>query len=158
MNKTIIAGLVGAGVVIAALFWMNQPEPTPMSPKERLEDAAENAAAALQDAGQAISDGAAETAESIKKSAEETAAGLAESISQSANAAKAEANRLITAWEDTGIVTKDGFSYDNAIKTVNESSLDASTKTKIVALIEQIHETPALFEEKMKEIREILKK
>ena len=63
----------------------------------------------------------------------------------------------MTAWEDTGIVTEDGFSYENAIKTVNESSLDEATKTKIVALIEQIHETPALFEEKMKEIQRVLK-
>jgi hypothetical protein len=155
MNKTIIAALIGAGVVIAAVLWLNQPEPTP---KEQLKDAAETAADALQDAGKAISDGAAETAESLKKSAEETAAEVTESAAQTANAAKAEATRLITAWEDTGIVTEDGFSYENAITTVNESSLDEPTKTKIVALIEQIHETPALFEEKMKEIREILKK
>jgi hypothetical protein len=155
MNKTIIAALIGAGVVIAAVLWLNQPEPTP---KEKLEDAAETAADALQDAGKAISDGAAETAESLKKSAEETAAEVTESAAQTANAAKAEATRLITAWEETGIVTEDGFSYENAITTVFYRSLDEPTKTKIVALIEQIHETPALFEEKMKEIREILKK
>lgn len=158
MNKGTIFALIAGGVVIAAVFWLNQPEPAPKTPQERLEEAAETAAAALKDAGEAISDGAAETAENLKSSAEETAADLAQSVALTAEAAKAEATRLSDAWENSGIFTEEGFSYENAIKAVNDSSLDEATKTKIVTLLEQIHETPALFEEKMKEIRDVLKK
>ena len=157
MNKGIIAALVGGGAVMAALFWLNQPEPAPKTSQERLESAADTVAAALQEASEAISDGAAETAEKVKESVEESAAELAESVAQTADAAKTEANRLVAAWEDTGILTADGFSYESAIKAVNESALDEPTKAKIVSLLEQIQETPALFEEKMKEIRETLK-
>lgn len=149
MSKTVIAAIFGVCVGAAAIYWLNQPEPTS---GERLNKAVEDAGDALQDATEAVSDGL----KAISDDAQSAAADVAESVSRRSDAFRNEANRLITAWEETGILTEDGYNHENAVETIEESSLDGETKDQILTILQQIKEAPDQFQQKIAEIREIL--
>ncbi|MBE1283672.1 MAG: hypothetical protein GJ676_10220 [Rhodobacteraceae bacterium] len=164
MNRTVIGVVVGV-VVVAVVAVMNRPEPTP---QERLEDAVQSAGDSLQEAGEAISDGvrqagedlqsqAEDAANELAEQAEEVATSLADRISTQATAFSAEALALAKAWEDSGILTSEGFDLDKAKEAVAASSLEQATKDRIVAVLEQIQATPELFDQKMQELHDILK-
>lgn len=153
MSKTMISVILAACVGAALFFWLQQPEPTP---EERLSEAVESAGDALKDAGEAISDSVEDSAEQITSDVPNAAADIAENLAAQATAFSNEADRLIAAWDETDILTDEGYNHDNAVKTIEESALDEGTKEQILALLQQIKESPEMLEEKVAEIREIL--
>ncbi|WIY24268.1 hypothetical protein [Parasedimentitalea psychrophila] len=155
MSKTIISVILAVCVGAALFFWFTKPEPTP---GERLSEAVATAGDALQDAGEAISDSAAESAEQITSDVQAAAADIAEDVTAQATAFSNEAARIIAAWDETDILSADGYSHDNAVKAIKTSTLDDETKDQILALLQQIKDAPETLEQKAAEIREILTK
>lgn len=153
MSKTIIAAILGLCVIVGLAIWLNQPEPTP---GERLNEAMEDAGDALKDATDAVSDSVKDVSDQVSDGVQNATAEVAETISEQSEAFRNEADRLITAWEETGILTEDGYNHANAVKTIEESSLDGETKDQILTILQQINEAPDQFQQKIAEIKAIL--
>lgn len=153
MSKIILVAVLGLCIGAAVVVVYNRPEPTPA---ERLEDAVKDAGDALKDAGNAISDGARDAKDGIERDLTTAAAELAEMAAASSEKLSDKAVRLVTAWQETGILTEDGFNYDNAIKAVEDSSLDGQTKDRITTILNDIREAPETINEKLRELRAVL--
>lgn len=150
MSKGIIAAFFGVCAVLTLVYYMSRPEPTPT---ERLEDAISDAESALKDAGEAISESVADVRAGLEADFKTATAELSEMVAASAETMSAEATKLIAAWQDAAIVTEDGFDFENAIKAVENSSLDGEKKDRIITLLHDIRDAPEMAAEKLREIR-----
>ncbi len=153
MSKIILAAVIGLCIGAALVVFFNRPEPTPA---ERLEDAVEDAGNALKDAGDAISEGVRDAKNGIERDLETAAAELVEMAAESSEKLSEAAVRLVAAWQETGVLTEDGFNFDNAIKAVEDSGLDGEAKDRIITILHQIREAPETIDEKLKDIRAVL--
>lgn len=148
--QRIIAVVVVLVAVGAVIFALNRPEPTPA---ERLSEAADEAGQAAQDAIEELSDAAEETVAAVQKDAEakaeeiqNSAAEAMDSLSAELNAAseetRKELDRLMQDWRETGIVTDEGIDYDAAMTAVDETEMDADTKTEVNKVLAFIRDLP----------------
>ncbi|MCV6823900.1 MULTISPECIES: hypothetical protein [Halocynthiibacter] len=154
MMKVILGIVIGAAVVGGVYYWQTKPEPTPA---ERIEKALNDAGDAAKEAQEALKDGATMAGKDLQAKMEETAAEFAESIGMTVEQMSAEVTGLVEKWEQEGILTENGFDYNKATDAVNDSTLAQDTKDQIDALLEQIRDTPEVFEQKWKEIGALLK-
>lgn len=153
MNKVIISGAVGIAAVAAIMFATNKPEPTPA---EKLEQAVQDLGDAASDVGDALVEGAKGTQKALQEELQSAANDFADFAASSAESLSQQAKDLVAAWQDTGIISEDGFDFDKAVQTLKDSSLDDATKEKIAMVLDQIKETPELAAEKLREIRDLL--
>lgn len=151
--KVLFGVVIGAVIVFAAWFFMNQPEPTP---QEKLGEAVEQAGDAAKDAMDAVKDATSEAADSLatdlSKSADDLAvqiqaagADISQRIGGASDEAKAELTGMLADWKASGIVTDTGIDLDKASEALGASDLTQEAKTQIEALLQYINEAPETF-------------
>ncbi len=149
MRRFVFPAVLGLCGVTGLVVYLNRPEPTPT---ERLGDAMENAGDALRDAGAAISDGVQDIQEEVASNLTSASAELSEMVANSTEKMSAEAATLVKAWQEAEIFTEEGFNFDNAIKAVEDSSLEGQKKDRIATLLHDIRDAPEKAAEKLREI------
>lgn len=141
MPRNLIIIAAAAIALVGIVLFTSQPDPEP-TPQERLQQAAEDAKSALEDAGDALADSARETGEAVSQSVQESVAELAEALSAQTQSLSAEALELLKAWEDAGIVTDDGLDFAMAREILGQSQIAQGTKDKVEEIFQKIEETP----------------
>ncbi|SLN70953.1 hypothetical protein ROA7450_03886 [Roseovarius albus] len=153
MNKVVVLGAVGIAVLAVLIFTLNKPEPTPA---EKLEQAVQDLGNAASDVGDALVEGGKGIQENLQEELQAAANDFADFAASSAESLSQQAQDLVAAWQDTGIISETGFEFEKAIQTLKDSTLDDATKEKIAKILDQIRDTPELAAEKLREIRDLL--
>ncbi|WP_120502426.1 hypothetical protein [Roseovarius sp. EL26] len=152
MSKITFAA-IGVTVLAVIVVAFNRPEPTP---SEKLGTAFQDLGNAATGVGDALVDSVKGTQETLQKELRSAADEFADYAADSAQSLSQQAKDLVASWQDTGIISEDGFDFKTAVQALKESSLGDATKEKIVNVLDQIRETPELAAEKLREIRELL--
>lgn len=155
MSKNLIivaAAVAGLAIVV---FVMNQPAPEP-TPQERLQQAAEDAADALSDAKDALTDGAKDATAAISADIQNSMADFAEAIAAQTVTLSEEAQDLVDAWNEAGIITEDGVDYAKARELVEGSKIAQGTKDQLEAILAEIEKAPDELGKYLREIQALL--
>ena len=164
MNRNLVITLVVVVAIGVAIFALTRPEPTP---KERLAEAAEQAADAAEKAVDAVTDAATEAGEAVQKDLTETAkeieseaseamVALVEEVTAVSQETRGHLTDLIARWRETGIVTEDGIDFDAAIAAVEAGDLDAETKSQVTKMIEMLRDAPGEAKAKLEQLEAVL--
>lgn len=155
MNKVILGALLGAAVVVAGLFILNKPEPTP---EEKMKAALENAGDAAQDAVSAAADVVSEVGESVSQSASQAVLEMTGYATNLSNETKVQLEQKLAEWKAVGIVTEDGFDFEKAATAIKESSISEASKAQINEILEALRKAPESFEAQLNELIKQLEK
>lgn len=138
--------------------------------QEAVEAATEQAAEAVEQATQAATETAeqvSEAASAAADQAEQTVSDAAEQATDAANEAAEAASEQVASlsnqagdmfktWQDSGILTKDGFDYDKLVAAVQVSGLEDGTKDTVLKILSDIKAAPESFDAKIQELRTAL--
>lgn len=150
MNRPLATILVIAVIGVCAFVYLNQPEPTPA---ERIEEAAREAGEAIGDAVSSAASGVSEQASATTQQLSDAAGDAADTVSRSIVSLNETGTALLQSWQETGILTKDGFDYDKLVAAVDSSGLDESTREKVLRILTEIRSAPEAFSEKLQELQ-----
>jgi hypothetical protein len=156
MQKTILI-IVAAGALIATLYYVTRPEPTPA---DRLSDAIEDVGQAARDSAEQLANAANEAAEALQSQvesksdelqsqAEEVTVALATRLSDTTQDAQDRLTALMQIWRETGIVTDSGIDFDAAIAAVEETDMSTDERAQVISILEFVRDAPGAAQRKM---------
>lgn len=155
MGKVILGVLIGAAIVVAGLFLLDQPEPTP---EERLKSALEDAGDAAKEAANAAADVVGEAGTAISNSASGAVAEMAGHVEKFSEDTKAKFEAELAEWKAIGIITDEGFDFDRATAEIKSSELSVSAQAQINEILKALQAAPDAFEEQLSELMMLLEK
>ncbi|NDR59430.1 hypothetical protein [Aliiruegeria sabulilitoris] len=158
MSKVLLGAVLGAAIVGALVFLLNQPEPVPPTPEERLNKAAEEIRDATQESVEAASDAAREAVGGIMGQVAEGYADVAERVAQTSQETQKELTRFLAEWRAKGILTEEGVDFAAATEAIEGSELSAEAKENAIAVLNALRDAPGTFEKKLNALNILLEK
>lgn len=164
MSRTLILGVVIAGIGAAGYYFINQPEPTPGEAlKAAAQDAATSVSDAVESATQQASDAVSDAVDSATQQASELTAQVEQATSDLTDQAgdqvaalSDQGQALWNSWVEDGTLAVQDFDYDQLVASVQDSALSDDIKSQAVAILDQIKASPQLVAEKLQELQALL--
>ncbi len=149
MSRTLVLGVLVAGIGAGIYYYLTQPEPTPA---EQLQSAAQDAGDAVSDAVESVAEQAANASDQVEQSATD----LANQASEDVAALASQGQDLLNSWIEDGTLAVQNFDYDKMVASVKDSALTNDLKTRAIAILDEIKASPEVFAAKLEELRSLL--
>lgn len=159
-----LLGAVAIIIVIVLLYaFLSNPSPnsgnlTGTTAPEITEQASSTSESAADQAGDAVAslqeqgEQALETAtEAVTDTVDETTAALGDG----ADALRAQGAALIQKLEENGLLTQDGFDYQQIATMIDNSPLAQATKDSVMAILVEIRDAPEQFDAGLKKLQDL---